>query len=220
MACPAYSSPDAKKAGIKRRAATSCRKKEPLSLSTDQRTRQFEAAALPHLDAAWNLARWLLRDDQLADDAVQEAYLRAFRFFDGLRGESARPWLLGIVRNACYDWMRQNRQLADQVEFDELRDSEAVAPAASQASDPARQWEQRAQGERVNAAIDALPPVYREVIVLRELEEMRYEDIARIAGVPLGTVMSRLSRARALLRDSLRDERPGDAAQRTQHANS
>lgn len=193
-----------------------------MSLSTD-RTRQFEAAALPHLDAAWNLARWLLRDDQLADDAVQEAYLRAFRFFDGLRGESARPWLLGIVRNACYDWMRQNRQLADQVKFDELRDSEAVSapfsPASPDAGDPARQWEQRVQGERVNAAIDALPPVYREAIVLRELEEMRYEDIARIAGVPLGTVMSRLSRARAMLRESLRDERPGDAGGRTRHVN-
>jgi RNA polymerase sigma factor (sigma-70 family) len=195
-----------------------------LSLLTTDRTRQFEAVALPHLDAAWNLARWLLRDDQLADDAVQEAYLRAFRFFNGLRGESARPWLLGIVRNACYDWMRQNRQLADQVEFDELRDSEAAAFSAFAASpergDPARQWEQRAQGERINAAIDALPAVYREVIVLRELEGMRYEDIARIAGVPLGTVMSRLSRARALLRESLRDERPGgetDEGGRTHH---
>ena len=220
MACPAYSSGGRKKAGIKRRTVTSCRKKEHLSLSTD-RPRQFEAAALPHLDAAWNLARWLLRDDQLADDAVQEAYLRAFRFFEGLRGESARPWLLGIVRNACYDWMRQNRQLADQLEFDELRDSEAVsAPFSSSADgDPARQWEQRVQGERVNAAIDALPPVYREVIVLRELEELRYEDIARIAGIPLGTVMSRLSRARSMLRESLRDERPGDAGGRTRHVN-
>lgn len=200
-----------------------------MSLLTTDRTRQFEAAALPHLDAAWNLARWLLRDDQLAEDAVQEAYLRAFRFFDGLRGESARPWLLGIVRNACFDWMRQNRQLADQVEFDELRDSEtamesagagAATPAGS--GDPARQWELRAQGERINAAIDALPPVYREVVVLRELEEMRYEDIARIAGVPLGTVMSRLSRARALLRESLRDDRPGgqgDRGDRDDHGN-
>ncbi|KPU97677.1 RNA polymerase subunit sigma-24 [Variovorax paradoxus] len=184
------------------------------------RTRQFEAAALPHLDAAWNLARWLLRDDRLAEDAVQEAYLRAFRFFDGLRGENARPWLLGIVRNACYDWMRQNRQLADQVEFDELRDSESADATAPEAGDPARLWERRVQGERVNAAIDALPAVYREAIVLRELEELRYEDIARIAGVPLGTVMSRLSRARALLRESLRDERPGPTRERTRHANS
>lgn len=179
-------------------------------MTTDHRTRQFEDATLPHLHAAWNLARWLLRDDHLADDAVQEAYLRAFRFFDSLRGEQARPWLLGIVRNACFDWLRQNRQMADQVEFDESRDSQAAEPASADADDPARRWERRVQGERVNAAIAALPPVYREVIVLRELEEMRYEDIARIAGVPLGTVMSRLSRARVLLRDSLRDERDHD----------
>jgi RNA polymerase sigma factor (sigma-70 family) len=227
MARPAYSRQALEKknfarTGIKRVAAASCRKNKPIDPDLTDRTRQFEAAALPHLDAAWNLARWLLRDDQLADDAVQEAYLRAFRFSTSLRGENARPWLLGIVRNACYDWMRQNRQLADQLEFDELRDSEAAARRASpDASDPARQWEQRAQGERINAAIDALPAVYREVIVLRELEEMRYEDIARIAGVPLGTVMSRLSRARALLRESLRDDRPGAhrAEGRTHHAN-
>ena len=95
----------------------------------NDRTRRFEAAALPHLPAAYNLARWLLRDDRQAEDAVQEAYLRAFRFFDDLRGDDARPWLLGIVRNACYDWMRQHRHLADQVEFDELRDSGGEARA-------------------------------------------------------------------------------------------
>ena len=116
--------------------------------------------------------------------------------------------------------MRQNRQLADQVEFDELRDSEAADASPADGGDPARLWERQVQGERVNAAIDALPPVYREVIVLRELEEMRYEDIARIAGIPLGTVMSRLSRARSMLRESLRDERNhggDDAARRTPH---
>ncbi|WP_343738664.1 sigma-70 family RNA polymerase sigma factor, partial [Achromobacter sp.] len=91
--------------------------------------------------------------------------------------------------------------------------------SSSADGDPARQWVQRVQGERVNAASDALPPVYREVIVLRELEELRYEDIARIAGIPLGTVMSRLSRARSMLRESLRDERPGDAGGRTRHVN-
>ena len=166
-------------------------------------TRQFEAATLPHLGAAYNLARWLLRDDQHAHDAVQEAYLRAFRFFDGLRGENARPWLLGIVRNACYDWMRQHASLADQRVFDEERDSVAAAPAVA---DPAVLWEQRAQRGRVNAAIEALAPPFREVIVLRELEEMSYEEIAQVAGIPIGTVMSRLSRARAALRIALQDE--------------
>jgi RNA polymerase sigma-70 factor (ECF subfamily) len=181
----------------------------------DDRTRRFEAAALPHLPAAYNLARWLLRDDRQAEDAVQEAFLRAFRFFDDLRGDEARPWLLGVVRNACYDWMRQHRHLADQVEFDELRDSDVDGPTlASPAplhADPALLHEARRRGQRVNAAIAALAPPFREVIVLRELEDMSYEDIARVAGVPIGTVMSRLSRARAVLRAALKDE---DAATR------
>jgi RNA polymerase sigma-70 factor (ECF subfamily) len=176
------------------------------------RTLRFETAALPHLPAAYNLARWLLRDDREAEDAVQEAYLRAFRFFDALRGESVRPWLLGIVRNACYDCMRQHRHLSDQVEFDELRDSQVdaagIAALPEDGGDPAALWEQRSRGRRVNAAIEALAPAFREVIVLRELEGMPYEDIARVAGIPVGTVMSRLSRARALLRDALRAEAP------------
>lgn len=170
---------------------------------------QFDAAALPHLGAAYNLARWLLRDDQHAEDAVQEAYLRAFRFFDGLRGADARPWLLGIVRNACYDWMRRNAAIADTLVFDELRDSDSAAPQAIGA-DPAQAWEQRALRGRVNAAIEALAPPFREVIVLRELEELSYEQIAAIAGIPVGTVMSRLSRARAALRVALQDEAIGE----------
>ncbi len=178
----------------------------------DDRTLRFEATALPHLPAAYNLARWLLRDDRQAEDAVQEAYLRAFRFYDDLRGSEARPWLLGIVRNACYDWMRQNRHLADQVEFDELRDSDVdgagLPAAAASLGDPALLFEQRDRAGRVNAAIEALAPPFREVIVLRELEEMSYEDIARIAGIPIGTVMSRLSRARAQLRSALKAESP------------
>ena len=166
---------------------------------------------MPHLSAAYNLARWLLRDDHSAEDVVQEAYLRAFRFFSDLRGTSARPWLLGIVRNACYDWMRQQRHVDDQFEFDEERDSEraseeTTAPYLSASGDPAAIFERRAQGARVNQAIAALAPPFREVIVLREIEEMSYEEIARIAGIPLGTVMSRLSRARALLRLALAGE--------------
>ena len=180
------------------------------------RTRQFETAALPHLGAAYNLARWLLRDEQHAHDVVQEAYLRAFRFFDGLRGESARPWLLGIVRNACYDWMRQSQAFAAELVFDDERDSVA-APAVA---DPAAQWEQRAQRGRVNAAIEALAPPFREVIVLRELEEMSYEEIALVAGIPIGTVMSRLSRARAALRVALQDEAANSAAGRKRDANA
>lgn len=158
---------------------------------------------MPHLPAAYNLARWLLRNDRNADDVVQEAYLRAFRFFHDLRGADARPWLLGIVRNACYDWMRQQRQTDDHLEFDELRDSDAAPSFGSE--DPLALLEQHQRRERVNSALAALAPAHREVIVLRELEEMSYEDIARVIGIPVGTVMSRLSRARALLRQSLQD---------------
>src|SRR4030095_12814407 len=195
----------------------------PGSTMTD-RTRQFEAATLMHLPAAYNLARWLLRDAQQAEDAVQEAYLRALRFFDDLRGADARPWLMGIVRNACYDCMRQQRRLGDQVEFDEMRDSESAGLDATSwpdgSADPAVLWEQHARGERVNAAIEALAPAFREVIALRELEEMSYEDIARVAGIPLGTVMSRLSRARALLREALRAEHGTANAPRRHDANA
>lgn len=166
---------------------------------------------MPHLPAAYNLARWLLRDDQNADDVVQEAYLRAFRFFKDLRGESARPWLLGIVRNTCFDWMRQHRHLDGQLAFDEFGDhlEHAEGTAARMApADPATLYAQHSQSRRVNAAIAALAPALREMIVLRELEEMSYEDMARVVGVPIGTVMSRLSRARAALRELLKNEAP------------
>ncbi|HEY1393722.1 MAG TPA: sigma-70 family RNA polymerase sigma factor, partial [Methylibium sp.] len=149
-------------------------------------------------------ARWLLRDEHDAEDVVQEAYLRAFRFFAALRGADAKPWLLGIVRNACYDWLSQrSRREANHVEFDELQDSEAELQLAEPAATPeallARRWE----GRQVNEALASLPPPLREVLILREIEELSYEDIARIAGIPIGTVMSRLSRGRARLRAAL-----------------
>lgn len=168
------------------------------------RTRRFEAATLPHLDAAYNLARWLLRDDHNAQDVVQEAYLRGLRFFDGFRGGDARPWLLGIVRNACYTWLRDSGRAAEHVEFDEERDSGAVDPAWNRAQDdPEALLMQKLERARIDKAIEELPPQFREAIVLREIEELSYEDIARIAAIPLGTVMSRLARARAMLRAAL-----------------
>ncbi len=170
----------------------------------DIRTQQFEEVVLPHLDAAYNLARWLLKDDDNARDAVQDAYLRAFRFFDHLRGEEARPWLLAIVRNACYSLLGKRRQSGEQVEFDEERDSEfAESTTEARGRDPAAQLIRKVESARIDEAIGRLPSVYREVIVLRELEELAYEEIALIANVPVGTVMSRLSRARALLRKHL-----------------
>lgn len=168
----------------------------------DKRTQRFEAMVLPHLDAAYNLARWLLRDDHTAADAVQDAYLRAFRFFDKLEGDEARPWLLAIVRNACYSLLGKRRQLGDQVEFDEERDSDIEQPPSLD-TNPETQLSRKIDSARLDDAIGRLPSVFREAIVLREIEELSYEEIATIANVPVGTVMSRLSRARALLRERL-----------------
>ena len=173
-------------------------------------TRRFEAATLPHLHAAYNLARWLLRDDRDAQDVVQEAYLRAFKYFASFRGGDARPWLLGIVRNACFSWLEDNGRAGQEVEFDEERDCAAEASLPSSAGNsPEEAVMRKLEKARIDAAIDALPPVFREVIVLRELEELSYAEIAQVAGIPVGTVMSRLARARAMLRASL--GRPGEA---------
>ena len=159
---------------------------------------------MPHLDAAYNLARWLLRNDQAADDVVQEAYLRALRYFSSFHGDNAKPWLLGIVRNACFTWLRDNRGASQTVEFDELRDSdEQDGWPARTGENPEQLLSRKQDSAALNAAIEALPTAFREVLVLRELEELSYEDIARIAGIPAGTVMSRLFRARAMLRAGL-----------------
>jgi len=161
---------------------------------TDRRAR-FEQQVLPHLDAAFNLARWLTRNDHDAEDVVQEAMLRAYRFFDALRGE-ARPWLLAIVRNACFSWLQANRPVELQAIDRMEQESDAPGPEALAARDLDRR--------RLNEAIAALPVQFREVLVLRELEDLAYKDIARIAEIPIGTVMSRLARARRLLVESLR----------------
>ena len=149
---------------------------------------------LPHLDAAYNLARWLTRNDHDAQDVVQEAMLRAYRHFDGLRGEP-RPWLLAVVRNACFTWLKANRP-AEAEPLDDVADDALPGPEAAVARSVDRRL--------LNEAIAALPVQFREVLVLRELEDLSYRDIARIAGVPIGTVMSRLSRARRLLGESMR----------------
>jgi RNA polymerase sigma factor (sigma-70 family) len=169
------------------------------------RTRQFEAAALPHLDAAYNLARWLLRDEHSARDVVQDAYLRAFKYFESFKGGDARPWLMQIVRNACFTWLRDQGRGHEHVEFDEERDSDASTLDSRADGNPEALLMKKVQSQQVNTAIEQLPAVFRETLVLRELQEMSYEDIAQIAGVPIGTVMSRLSRARKLLRTALTD---------------
>ena len=168
------------------------------------RTKRFEAVVLPHLNAAYNLARWLLRDDQNARDVVQEAYLRAFRFFDGLRDGDARPWLLGIVRNACYTWLSDGGRRPEHVEFDEERDGQEQMPGFDCAeNNPEHLLLQKIETARIDAAIEKLPFVFREVLILREFEEMSYEEISKIVAIPAGTVMSRLARARGMLRTAL-----------------
>jgi RNA polymerase sigma factor (sigma-70 family) len=158
----------------------------------------FEQEVLPHLDAAYNLARWLTRNDQDAQDVVQEAYLRAFRFFPGFRGGDARAWLMKIVRNTCYTWLNANRPLQDAAEFDEN-----FFPPDSRAPNPEEVVLQNDSVALLRTALEKLPPNSREVLILRELEGMSYKEIADITGMPVGTVMSSLSRARGRLRQVL-----------------
>lgn len=166
---------------------------------------RFERVVLPHLDAAYNLAFWITRNREEAEEAVQEAMLRAFRFFDGLRGDDARPWLLGIVRNCCYT-LRGRAPDARQLEaFDE-----DVHPGGEPLADPERAAIARADRARVERALADLPPEFREVVVLREVEGMSYKEIAAVTQSPIGTVMSRLARARGLLRRALAQEPAGD----------
>ncbi|MDB5970798.1 MAG: polymerase subunit sigma [Hydrocarboniphaga sp.] len=159
--------------------------------------------AEPHLDAAYNLARWLTRDPQDAEDVVQEAYLRAFRFFDGFRGGDGRAWLLTIVRHTAYSWLKQNRPADLHVEYVEDETGlhlHAADDAPLHATDPQTLMLRQADGLRIEIALRRLAPEYREVLVLRELEDLSYKDVAQIAGIPIGTVMSRLSRGRRQLR--------------------
>jgi RNA polymerase sigma-70 factor, ECF subfamily len=158
----------------------------------------FEGALLPYLDAAYNLARWLTRSEQDAQDVVQEAYLRAFRFFPDFRGGDARAWLMKIVRNTCYTWLRTNRPLQDATEFDEN-----ILPPDSLVPNPEELVLQRDSGTLVRKALEELPENFREVLVLREIDGRSYKEIADITGMPAGTVMSSISRARGRLREAL-----------------
>jgi RNA polymerase sigma-70 factor, ECF subfamily len=167
---------------------------------------RFEATVMPHLDAAYNLARWLVKDEHAAEDVVQDAYLRAFRYFGSFRGIDARPWLLGIVRNSCYSWLETAKRSKGQVEFDEnheMDESMDIEIMPGRAENPETVWVRKAEKAELNAAIRSLPVCFREVLILREIEEMPYDTIATAMQIPIGTVMSRLSRARNLLRIAL-----------------
>ena len=159
---------------------------------------RFEQAILPHLDAAYNLARWLLRDENEAADAVQEACLRALRFIGGFRGGDGRSWLLAIVRNTCYSRLKRSRVRENETEFDD-----EIHSPESETANPEVLLERSRDSERLRDALERLPEEFREVIVMRELEGMGYKEIAEVAGVPIGTVMSRLARARERLRRAL-----------------
>lgn len=172
----------------------------------------FEQAILPHLDAAFNLARWILNNDQDAEDLVQEAYLRAFKYFPSYQGGSSRAWLLTIVRNVCYTWLHQNRAREIELELKEELSSEAIAAGAPEAANPESFLEMQTDHQRVARALEKLPAGYRELIVLREMEGMSYKEIALIGGIPIGTVMSRLARARQRLKECLSQREDGDAA--------
>jgi RNA polymerase sigma-70 factor (ECF subfamily) len=175
-----------------------------------RRRSRFESVVLPHLDAAYALARWLTRNDADAADVVQEAMLRAFRYFDSYREGDARSWVLRIVRRTCYSWLERHRP-ADIVplEADAELDDDVGAPAA--ASNTEALLQSRSDLRRLDALIEALPAPLREVVVLRELNELGYREIAEVTGVPIGTVMSRLHRARSALRRAWEGKDIGDA---------
>ena len=166
--------------------------------ASDQR---FKDTILAHLDSAHNLAHWLTRNDQDAQDVVQEAMLRAFKSFGTFRGGDGRAWLLAIVRNTCFSWLRANRNLTETL--DDAPETEADAGAF----DPQTIAARAADARQVRDAIAQLPLALRETLVLREMEDMSYKEVARITGSPVGTVMSRLSRARRQLYEILAEKR-------------
>jgi RNA polymerase sigma factor (sigma-70 family) len=188
------------------------------ALPKDDTRRRFELLALPHLDAAYNLARWLTGNAADAEDVVQEAYLRAYRFFDGFRGDNIRVWLLSIVRNSFYTWARENRSprlgfVAEMPEPDSVEDERVLW--GSPQSDPEALLLRDIDHATVGRLMQRLPSSYREILLLREVEELSYRDIATVTGKPIGTVMSRLSRARDALRglwhgEAAKDVPPGD----------
>lgn len=168
-----------------------------MSKERDQQA-QFEQAILPHLNAAYNLAHWIVNNEQDAEDIVQESFLRAYKYFASYQGGNSRSWLLAIVRNLCYSWIQQHRAQDISVELDDEIASDEMDPG-----NPEILEQVKSNRQEVAKALEALPVEYRELIVLRELEEMSYKEIAHIAGIPLGTVMSRLARARQRLKQCL-----------------
>jgi RNA polymerase sigma factor (sigma-70 family) len=173
-------------------------------LKNQNKEERFNQIALQHIDAAFNLAKWLTGNHQDAEDLTQESFMKAFRYFDGFQGLEAKPWLLAIVRNTCYSWLKTKNS-----HYEELSDDisefqfEQSFLGSQQENNPEQHTADKQLAELLNNTIQGLPVEYREVIVLREQEGFSYHEIAAIAGIPLGTVMSRLARARTLLRKQL-----------------
>ncbi len=177
-------------------------------MSNGSAREQFTLWVVPHLDAAYNLARWLMRDEERASDMVQEACLRAFRHIDGFRGGSAKSWLLTIVRNVCYTELHERRREQSMTEFDErLHSLDHAAGGNVRVIDgPERTHARRVEQEQLRRSLEALPAEQREILVLRELEGLSYKEISDVVAIPLGTVMSRLGRARSALEARLRSD--------------
>ncbi|MBI3507971.1 MAG: sigma-70 family RNA polymerase sigma factor [Proteobacteria bacterium] len=167
-----------------------------------ERSRRFEQTMLPHLDAAYSYARWIVRNPHDAQDVVQEAYLRALRYFDGFSGSSGKGWLLGIVRNAAFDWLHRNRPAG--IVPNAAPDGEDTLAEGVDAETPETRFIETQDRALLERLIGELPDAFREVLVLREIEAMSYAEIAAVAGIPAGTVMSRLARARAMLQKAWR----------------
>lgn len=166
------------------------------NLAGNNKATNFEDVVLPHLDAAYNLARWLTHEETDAEDVVQEAYLRALKYFDGFHGGDSRSWMLKIVRNTCFSWLQKNRTLEHFDEFDEeLHQVET--------NNPETILIEKIEGQLLKQILAELPLEFREIIVLREVEGLSYKEIAVVTDLPLGTVMSRLARARKRLQSGL-----------------
>jgi RNA polymerase sigma factor (sigma-70 family) len=185
-----------------------CCDRQPSLTTSQEKLRRFEEQISPHLKSAYNLAKWLARSHEDAEDIVQEAFLRAFSAFDSFRGEDAKPqvakaWLLIIVRNTSMTWLKRNRNAGATISFEE-----ALEDPIERSPDPEEGLLISCDREQVRQALEQLPSDFREAVILREMEGLSYKEISATTGVPLGTVMSRLSRGRDWLRRILSTPRP------------
>lgn len=168
------------------------------------RRERFETTILVHLDAAYNLARWVLRDAAAAEDVVQDACIRAFRHFDGMQGPTPKAWFMAIVRHACLDWIGRTKRRGVEESYDESEHGLAVLDVSGTAQSPESLAIRADDIRQLHACVEALPREYREVLILREMEELSYREISAVVGVPIGTVMSRLARGRDQLTKRMR----------------